>query len=175
MRPFSVLLVVAGISSAVVGFAHNHNPLVKRRKTLGFGPALPHAVFHSSPFQVVTNNFLPMSQDANPFDVAQQFLEDILGDRLSDSNTFVIREDSYTDKNTGVTHVYVRQIVNGLEVADGDINLNIKDGFVLSFGNSVRDSKQSVEIPDFIHFYSYVVLPWASASSFRRCYSDNVP
>jgi extracellular elastinolytic metalloproteinase len=145
MRPLSLLLVVAGISNAVVGFAHNHNPSVKRRKTLGFGPALPHAVFHSSPFQINTNDFLPMSPDTNPFDVAQQFLEDILGDQLSASSTFVIRKDSYTDKNTGVTHIYVRQVVNGLEVADGDINLNIKDGWVLSFGNSVRDSKQSAE------------------------------
>jgi hypothetical protein len=35
------------------------------------------------------------------------------------------------DEWTGVTHVYVRQLVNGLEVADGNINLNIRDGNVI--------------------------------------------
>lgn len=36
-----------------------------------------------------------------------------------------------------MTHVYARQLINGLEVADGDINLNIdRDGRVLSWGNS---------------------------------------
>lgn len=50
---------------------------------------------------------------------------------------YFIRKDSYTDTNSGVSHVYVRQVVNGLEVADGNINLNIRDGKVLSYGNSV--------------------------------------
>jgi hypothetical protein len=43
-------------------------------------------------------------------------------------------KDSYTDKNTGVTHIYVRQLVNGLEVTDGDMNINIKDGVVWDLG-----------------------------------------
>jgi extracellular elastinolytic metalloproteinase len=54
----------------------------------------------------------------------------------SAGSAYKIRPDSYTDKNTGVTHVYVRQLVNGLEVTDGDMNINIKDGMVLSYGNS---------------------------------------
>ncbi|KIJ06770.1 hypothetical protein PAXINDRAFT_91495, partial [Paxillus involutus ATCC 200175] len=49
---------------------------------------------------------------------------------------YVIRPDSYTDKATGVTHIYARQIVGGIEVADAHVNLNIKDGRVLSFGDS---------------------------------------
>jgi extracellular elastinolytic metalloproteinase len=55
---------------------------------------------------------------------------------LGINGDFVIREDSYQDKNTGVSHVYLRQVVNGLEVIDGDINLNILDGKVISFGDS---------------------------------------
>lgn len=35
-----------------------------------------------------------------------------------------------------MSHVYVKQLVNGLEVADGNINLNIKDGMVISYGDS---------------------------------------
>ena len=64
-------------------------------------------------------------------------MQDLLGNQLSGSSSYYIRDDSYTDSNTGVTHVYARQTVNGLEVADGHINLNIKDGLVLSYGNSV--------------------------------------
>jgi extracellular elastinolytic metalloproteinase len=135
---FTATLVVAGLAGRVCGHpraAYDDGP-IRRRKTLGFGPVHPHAVFHSSPYQIQTNGFVPLSATANPFDVAQSFIHDILGNQLSESTTFKIRKDSYTDKNTGVTHVYVRQVVNGLEVADGDMNINIKDGVVLSYGNS---------------------------------------
>lgn len=44
---------------------------------------------------------------------------------------------TYTDTRTGITHIYAKQLLNGLEVSDGDINLNIdRDGKVLSWGNS---------------------------------------
>jgi extracellular elastinolytic metalloproteinase len=72
----------------------------------------------------------------DPLDVARIFVEDISSTQFSQG--YKIRKDSYTDKNTGVTHVYVRQLVNGLEVTDGDMNINIKDGVVLSYGTSVR-------------------------------------
>jgi extracellular elastinolytic metalloproteinase len=37
-----------------------------------------------------------------------------------------------------VTHIYIRQLVNGLEVIDGDININVDEtGRVISFGDSV--------------------------------------
>jgi extracellular elastinolytic metalloproteinase len=36
-----------------------------------------------------------------------------------------------------ITHIYARQIINGLEVSDGDINVNVdRDGRILSWGNS---------------------------------------
>jgi len=108
----------------------------ERRKTVSFGSRLPHVVFHTTPYQVVANDFLSTSSDLDPFDVANCFLQDLLDNHLSEWNRYFIRKDSYTDQNTGVTHIYARQIVNGLEVVDGNINLNIKDGQVLSFGNS---------------------------------------
>ncbi|KAF8833288.1 hypothetical protein BDN67DRAFT_1017733 [Paxillus ammoniavirescens] len=40
-----------------------------------------------------------------------------------------------TDKATRITHIYARQIVGGIEVTDGHVNLNITDGRVLSFGD----------------------------------------
>jgi len=73
----------------------------------------------------------------DPMEVARLFVDDVLMGQASVDSSYKIRKDSYTDKNTGVTHVYVRQLVNGLEVADGDMNINIKDGMVISYGNSV--------------------------------------
>ncbi|KAJ3504373.1 hypothetical protein NMY22_g17946 [Coprinellus aureogranulatus] len=78
-----------------------------------------------------------MDKSMDPMEVAKVFVEDVLSGTASEGLSYRIRDDSYTDKATGVTHVYVRQIVNGLEVADGDMNINIKDGMVISYGNSV--------------------------------------
>ncbi|GLB42670.1 putative peptidase M36 family protein [Lyophyllum shimeji] len=141
----SVSLVVAGLAGNVLSHRVKHSP-VKRRKSLGFGPEHPHAVFHSSPYQIQTNGFLPMGADADPIEVAHRFVKDILGTKLTREMSYKIRKDSYTDVNTGVTHVYVRQVVNGLEVVDGDININIKDGMVLSYGSSFYDG----DIPKYI-------------------------
>jgi hypothetical protein len=45
---------------------------------------------------------------------------------------------TYTDPRTLVTHIYIRQLVNGLEIIDGDININVDEtGRVISFGDSV--------------------------------------
>lgn len=139
---FSLPLVVASLAGYVYG--HRYAPstsigegrLGSRRKSLGFGPEHPHAVFHSSPYQIQTNGFLPTDSSANPLEVARVFVNDFFKNQYTGSS-YDIRNDSYTDNNTGVTHVYVRQLVNGLEVIDGDMNINIKDGIVISYGNSV--------------------------------------
>ncbi|KAF9524809.1 extracellular elastinolytic metallo proteinase [Crepidotus variabilis] len=142
---FTAPLVVASLAGYVYGHRHatpsidgeGHTGL--RRKTLGFGPAHPHAVFRSSPYQIQTNGFVPVDSVTDPLEVARLFVEDVmLGKEFAEgsSKSYKIRKDSYTDKATGVTHVYVRQLVNGLEVADGDMNINVKDGMVISYGNS---------------------------------------
>ena len=84
------------------------------------------------------NTFAPVT---TPKDVAKLRLSEIL--RRSDGYVpvegvdYFIRDDSYEDDSTGVAHLYIRQLVNGLEVADANINMNIKDGHVLSYGDSV--------------------------------------
>lgn len=148
MRGLSLLaLLLAGLTtSAVAGpspslTAHDQSSsLPRRRKTLGFGPVHQHAEFKSNPYQITTNAFRALPAETDPYVVAQAFLADILG---PDAQWF-IRRDSYTDKNTGVSHIYVRQIVNGVEVSDGNINLNIKAGIVLSYGNSVTHISNSL-------------------------------
>ncbi|KAI6016486.1 Fungalysin metallopeptidase-domain-containing protein [Pisolithus marmoratus] len=103
-------------------------PLAQRRKTLGFGPVLPHARFETLPPSAAGFS------SVDPFDVARDFLDQFADSALG--RAYAIRSDSYTDRNTGVTHVYARQIIGGIEVADAHINLNIKDGRILSFGDS---------------------------------------
>ncbi|KAF7760739.1 hypothetical protein Agabi119p4_10148 [Agaricus bisporus var. burnettii] len=125
-------LVFATLAGSVYGHGRDSNSPLPRRKTLGFGPEHPHAVFNSNLHPLQTAGFV----SDEPLDVARLFVTDLLGPSVSGGASWKIRKDSYTDDNTGVTHVYIRQIVNGLEVADGDMNINIKDGRVLSYGNS---------------------------------------
>ncbi|KAJ7207957.1 extracellular elastinolytic metallo proteinase, partial [Mycena pura] len=132
-RLLAASLVAAGLAAA---HRASDGP-VRQRKSLGFVPVHKHAVYRSTPYQITTNAFTRMPEDSDPFHVARVFVADILGNQLSESSGFKLRKDSYTDSNTGVTHVYVRQIINGLEVADGDMNINIKDGMILSYGNSL--------------------------------------
>ncbi|CCM00201.1 uncharacterized protein FIBRA_02229 [Fibroporia radiculosa] len=139
MRRLLVASVVAlGLAGA---YAHSGSVdnQVRRRKTLGFGPVHPHAVYRSEP--IASSNFLDAS-GGDPYEVAQRFIHDLTRES-SPASSFVIRKDSYTDKNTGVTHIYVRQYMHGIEVADGDINVNVKDGVVISYGDSFyRGSEQ---------------------------------
>jgi extracellular elastinolytic metalloproteinase len=130
MKLLLVPILLAGLSATSVA-AHES---VKSRKSLGFGPVHPHAVFNSDP------SGIPQSfgglQSKNPFQLAQNFANGLIPPHLDDASAFVLRKDSYTDRNTGVTHIYFRQFLNGLEVADGDLNVNVKDGIILSYGNS---------------------------------------
>jgi len=145
MRRLLIASLLAGLTGHTLSHRTRNDGPLKRRKTLGFGPHHPHAVFYSSPYQIQTNGFLPQSPTTHPFDVADLFAKDILADQLSDSISYKIRKDSYADPNTGVSHVYIRQVVNGIEVADGDMNINIKDGMVISYGSSVSLNPSAVQ------------------------------
>ncbi|OWZ33300.1 extracellular elastinolytic metalloproteinase [Cryptococcus neoformans c45] len=108
----------------------------RTRKSLSFGPAHSHASFEV--LDDAVHVFEPRGLIDEPIDVkrvAQTFLGSQLG--AQEGEGFYIREDSYTDARTGVTHIFARQLLNGLEVSDGDINLNIdRDGRIMSWGNS---------------------------------------
>ncbi|TFK51601.1 hypothetical protein OE88DRAFT_1659712 [Heliocybe sulcata] len=135
---FAASLAAATLAGRVL--AHSPVPVdaddvpVKRRKTLGFGPVHPHATFKQVRQESLAG-FAPAPASVevrDPVEVATEFVRAHLGEETG----FVVRKDSYTDRATGVTHVYVRQVVNGIEVADGDINVNVKDGKVFSYGDS---------------------------------------
>ncbi|KAH9174621.1 extracellular elastinolytic metallo proteinase [Lactarius sanguifluus] len=121
-------LVLVGLA----GSALAHGSPTSRRKTMGFGPVHPHAKFYTSPASFTKASVFT----SDPYEVARGFVTELLQGQLSEDNKFALRKDSYTDSATGVTHVYFRQMVNGLEVADGDINVNVKGGTVISYGDS---------------------------------------
>ncbi|CAL1702728.1 unnamed protein product [Somion occarium] len=125
-------LAAAGLAAALAHDTHSDSNQLRRRKTLGFGPAHPHATYRTAPLYT-TDSFGAVRED--PIEVARRFILDITKD-IDAGSHFVIRKDSYTDKNTGITHVFARQFVEGVEIADGDINVNVKDGVILSYGDS---------------------------------------
>lgn len=75
--------------------------------------------------------------NSNPYRVARSFVTALLKDRPSGYKTFALRKDSYTDRATGVTYVYYRQMIKGIQVSDGDVNVSVKDGAVILHGDSV--------------------------------------
>lgn len=129
-------VLAAGLAGTLASSAHP--PVGPRRKSMGFGPDLPHAVFRTDvpePFWTQHN--------ASPFGLALSFANNLLSSSaahdpdFASASQFIVRSDSYTDSNTGISHVYLKQVVAGIEVADGDVNVNIKNGRVLSYGSSV--------------------------------------
>ncbi|EJD00359.1 uncharacterized protein FOMMEDRAFT_22193 [Fomitiporia mediterranea MF3/22] len=129
----SASLVALAVTGALAQL-HVGKPEGRVRKSLGFGPDIPHAVFNTSPEQA----FQGLSSLDKPFETADAFVKQLLrrDGQPNEMSDYVLREDSYTDDNTGVTHVYFRQRINGLEVSDGHINVNVKDGVVISYGDS---------------------------------------
>ncbi|KAG9018730.1 Fungalysin/Thermolysin Extracellular metalloproteinase 5 [Tulasnella sp. 427] len=118
---------VAALSAAVEA----HSPL---RKTVSFGPQLSHSKYTTSPSQL--SSFTTASNDKQSvFRLADEYVKDVLG---HPEGSWKLREDSYLDENTGVWHLYLRQVMHDgtVEVTDGDINLNVRNGKVISYGDS---------------------------------------
>ncbi|KAG8692267.1 Fungalysin/Thermolysin Extracellular metalloproteinase 5 [Ceratobasidium sp. 395] len=126
-------LVLSSLALAAFPIAQAHGGA---RKSLSFKQPLPHAEFTTTPPRLSVQ----IHFNAEPRDIARIFIIEHL---LTPGTLFYIRHDSYTDQNTGISHFYARQLVNGLEVADGDVNLNIRDGQVISYGSSFARSIHS--------------------------------
>jgi extracellular elastinolytic metalloproteinase len=94
--------------------------LISRCKTTGLDSVDPHAEF-----------------DSSTYEVARRFITALLKDRPSEYKSFALRKDSYTDKATGITHVFYRQLFKGIQVLNGDISVSVKDGAVISHGDTV--------------------------------------
>lgn len=117
---FALLLVLPALGSCA-------------RKSISFRARHPQATFLSDPQEITQPGFAE-----NPFDVAHLFLETLPGY----TGTVQTRDDSYSDASTGVTRVYLRQYVGGLEVFDGDFHVNVAGNKVISYSDTVSISLQ---------------------------------
>ena len=110
-----------------------------QRKSLGFSPELNHRSFNTDPDPLPQHL---ISQSLSAKDIGELYLEHQLNLR---EGSYRLREDSYQDSTTGIWHLYYRQVVfdGALDVSDGDINLNVLNGQVISYGDSVSVDDQS--------------------------------
>jgi uncharacterized repeat protein (TIGR01451 family) len=91
--------------------------------------------------------FLTGPAAGDPLDIALSYLRShtaqlgLTADDLSD----IVVQDRYVSQHNGVTHLYLRQRLRGIEVYNGDININVaRDGRIVNLGNRfVRDLRRA--------------------------------
>ncbi|KAJ3367910.1 Fungalysin/Thermolysin Extracellular metalloproteinase 5 [Allomyces arbusculus] len=143
-RQFAALFLVALLAMHALPQAQAFRADAPARQTAAKVPTLAYKSFKILPpvntLASATAATVPLIPDVtdprdvaktDPHDVAKTYLTDTLG---FPENEWVIKNVVKT--SAGVTAVYVRQLINGLEVVNGDINLNIKNGQVMSIGDS---------------------------------------
>ncbi len=153
-------LATAPVANAALLNTGAPRPQDPARKSLAWGPEHAHKVFadvesatdvpavrrsldsarkHAYAAAIHYVNAEPGPKNA--YSVATRLAKHLLGyaqGLAPAGHDFYVRPDSYTDASSGISHYYIRQLVNGLEVADGDLNINIApDGKILSFGSSL--------------------------------------
>jgi len=101
-------------------------PAVQPRTYGNFGPRVPRSFQTVKPSGVAIN-------DVDPVTIAVEYFA-----RQTNSPVSSIKvSSSHKSRHNGVTHVYLRQIINNLEVVNGVGNVNVdKNGQIVSVGNS---------------------------------------
>ncbi|MCO5566016.1 hypothetical protein L7F22_019691 [Adiantum nelumboides] len=129
----AVLVAPDSQAGSLSSGAHGHQSV---RKSLSFGHHHKHKKFITKDY-VPSNSFATLSIN----DIHQKALNlatDVIGKQASNDQSFFVRSDSYTDPQSGLIHVYVKQTINGLIVEDGDLNVVFSaDGQILSYGSSL--------------------------------------
>ncbi|KAG8985950.1 Fungalysin/Thermolysin Extracellular metalloproteinase 5, partial [Tulasnella sp. 427] len=120
-----LLLFAAGISASQTSAS---------RKTLNFSPPVQHSHFTTFPAQGQPP-FATIETRSSVVELAEAYLKTVLH---HPEGTWKLREDSYQDQATQIWHLYFRQLLQGglVEVIDGDVNLNVLNGRVISYGDS---------------------------------------
>ena len=95
-------------------------------------------------------SFLTAPSPGDPLDIALDYIhQNKKSMGLTDDDLAgLMGKNRYLSKHNGVTHIYLRQRLGGIEVFNGDININISaDGSVINLGNGfVSGLKDSVKI-----------------------------
>ncbi|KNE72648.1 hypothetical protein AMAG_16410 [Allomyces macrogynus ATCC 38327] len=136
-RRFAALFLVALLAVHAIPQVHAIQADASARQSVVKVPTLAFKSFKILPpvdtlARTATAVTSPLVADTtDPRDVAKAYLT---GTLEFPENEWVIKNVVKT--SSGVFAVYVRQLINGLEVLFGDINLNIKNGQVRSIGDS---------------------------------------
>ena len=108
-------------------------------------PYLPEQFFLSQP-----GGYLTEAAAGDPLDIAIAYLTDH-ADRLGLGGQDILQSivtDHYVSSDTGVTHIYLRQRLNGLEIVNSNISVNITaDGRVLNVGGGFVSGLASATAP----------------------------
>ncbi|RKO87304.1 Fungalysin metallopeptidase-domain-containing protein [Blyttiomyces helicus] len=126
MPPPTKLATLLGLYTVVSSFAAARRSHGNRATRPNFGPALPHRAYHHG-VEPETGSVEYLTTAAllrDPVDLA-----------LS----------THKSTHNGVTHVYIQQVVNGLQVTNGVANVNIdRAGRVISFGHSLHTAEPAL-------------------------------
>ncbi|KAJ3352604.1 Fungalysin/Thermolysin Extracellular metalloproteinase 5 [Allomyces javanicus] len=128
-RQFALLLLLALVATHAIAVVDAAGRITKT-------PTIAYKTFNNDkipvpPAKLVAATESVSSTSADPKTVATAFLTTQLQFPASE---FVIK--NVVPVSNGMTAVYVRQLVNGIKVVNGDINLNIKNGKVVTYGDS---------------------------------------
>ncbi|CAN5365275.1 hypothetical protein BH09PLA1_BH09PLA1_05330 [soil metagenome] len=92
-----------------------------------------------SKFIYRSGTFLTKAAAGKPLDIALNYFRanaNAFNITAADIGTPIVT-DQYADSDTGLTHIYLRQQVNGLEIANASANFNVRsDGRILSIGST---------------------------------------
>lgn len=126
------LLVILGLLSSGTGVAAQEGDTGKKENP-------GYAVEGKTPEKPGEILFLGEPKSGDPLEIAMKYLQqnkNLLGLTGADLLDIVVT-DQYTDEHNGVTHIYLKQRYKGIEVANGNLNINIaQDGSVINLGHS---------------------------------------
>ncbi|KAF9579136.1 Fungalysin/Thermolysin Extracellular metalloproteinase 5, partial [Lunasporangiospora selenospora] len=119
MKVFAILTVAVATALMLLTIPSAATP---RARIQPFGPTVGHAQFLVNPLHVSERahpvNYNGSAPDAKTIGI--EYAEKYL---LHGSEYRI--QSSYTSPHNSVTHLYLRQLVDGLEVLNGDININV--------------------------------------------------
>ena len=113
---------------------------LKKLNTVGYLLACLGILVLALPAAAQNDAFLTSAKStADPLDIALDYIGQLPQKSLmtSDDLAELKVQDRYTSKHNGITHIYFRQRLDGLEVANAQISINIhRDGRVINMANS---------------------------------------
>ncbi|KAJ3411731.1 Fungalysin/Thermolysin Extracellular metalloproteinase 5 [Chytridiales sp. JEL 0842] len=140
-------LVTAAATGALAHASHHSNGATPARSHAGvaFGPDLSKVAVREKFTPSVFDEEMPLARRAdlgqNAVRIAVEYAEGKLRQGLRSAQSTqdhkLVVTDSYTSDHNGVTHVYLVQTIDGLEVVNGVANVNVDSrGNVISFSST---------------------------------------